>query len=367
MNWSRLMGVTAAGLALCGCAMSACTAGARQNPGVSATRADKTPDNAANTSTATHRKPVLILNGQLDARPGELVDIRIDGISRTQGRDGVTADSRAFAAPARMRWQDGVYWTVATLAMTDKPGWYPLSVTVAGHTMARDKVQVVRSQRPSFTALASSRVARPGESVSLHFDDLYPGERGTDFTVRSAALPRPVRLVHDTTYDFYNPRAFSAQPELKPGLADGQYTFELYGPHGHPITARRLTVRASRPGQPDYLGKAYGPDFYDPRTGAPDSGHGHDFKVRPGGQVSVVWHDKEPDAGEDTRLTATSPAFTHVLHLNRDSSKSADGDDPRYFNTATVRTDIKPGRYPVTIVAHHGRVKKIGYLIVTAR
>ncbi|MFC9646707.1 hypothetical protein ACFTZF_51270, partial [Streptomyces mirabilis] len=73
------------------------------------------------------------------------------------------------------------------------------------------------------------------------------------------------------------------------------------------------------------------------------------------------------DAGEDTRLTATSPAFTHVLHLNRDSSKSADGDDPRYFNTATVRTDIKPGRYPVTIVAHHGRVKKIGYLMVTTR
>ncbi|MFC9645171.1 hypothetical protein ACFTZF_42770, partial [Streptomyces mirabilis] len=131
---------------------------------MSATRADKTPDNAASTSTATHRKPVLILNGQLDARPGELVDIRIDGISRTQGRDGVTADSRAFAAPARMRWQDGVYWTVAALAMTDKPGWYPLSVTVAGHTVARDKVQVVRSQRPSFTVLASSRVARPGES-----------------------------------------------------------------------------------------------------------------------------------------------------------------------------------------------------------
>lgn len=46
---------------------------------------------------------------------------------------------------------------------------------------------------------------------------------------------------------------------------------------------------------------------------------------------------------------------------------TSDGDDPRYFNTATVRADIKPGRYPVTIVAHHGRVKKIGYLMVTAR
>ncbi|MEU1566434.1 hypothetical protein ABZ504_39625, partial [Streptomyces mirabilis] len=131
-------------------------------------------------------------------------------------------------------------------------------------------------------------------------------------------------------------------PELKPDLADGTYTFELYGPHGHPLTARGLTVRASRPGEPDYLGTAYGPDFYDPHTGGPDSGHGHDFKVRPGGRVSVVWHDKEPDAGEDTRLTATSPAFTHVLHLNRDSSKSADGDDP--FN-------VRPGGR-VSVVWH---------------
>ncbi len=174
---------------------------------MSATRADKTPDNAASTSTATHREPVLILNGQLDARPGELVDIRIDGISRTQERDGVTADSRAFAAPARMRWQDGVYWTVATLAMSDKPGWYPLSVTVPATQWPATRF---RSCAPS--ARRSPCWRRRGwpapAVVSLHFDDLYPGERGTDFTVRSAALPRPVRLVHDTTYDFYNPRAF---------------------------------------------------------------------------------------------------------------------------------------------------------------
>lgn len=367
MNPSRLVGVTAACLVLCGCASSASTAGAAHSPGPSAPGAQTTALNAASTPAAARRDPVLILNGQFDARPGQLVDMLLDGVSRAQGRDAVTAQSPAFSAPVRLRWQDGAYGAVAALPMTDKPGWYPLTVTMAGRTVARDRIQVVRSERPAFKVLVFSGMARPGQPVSLRFDDLYPGEQGTDFTVRSAALPQPVRLVHDKVIDFYNPRVFSAQPELKPGLADGTYTFELYGPHGNRITEKRLTVRASRPGDPDYLGKAYGPDFYDPRTGYLDRAHGHDFKVRLGGQVAVMWHDAYPDPGEETRLTATSPAFTHVLHLKRDDSKAADGDDPRYFDTATIRADLKPGRYPVTIVAHHGRVKKTGYLTVSAR
>ncbi|MER6350799.1 hypothetical protein ABT186_02820 [Streptomyces sp. NPDC001634] len=309
---------------------------------------------------------MLILNGQLDARPGELVAMLLDGVSRAQGHDAVTAQSPAFGAPVRLRWKDGAYGAVATLAMTDKPGWYPLSVAITGQTVARDRIHVVPSERPSFTVTVPSSVARPGGPVALRFDDLYPGEQGTDFTVRSSALPRPARLVRDKLFDFYNPRAYSVQPELKSDLADGTYTFELYGPHGHRIAEQRLAVRASWPGDPDYLGKAYGPDFNEPRR-YPDSGHGHDVRVRLGGKVVVWWHDVYPDPGEETRLTATSPAFTQVLHLKRDDTKSADGDDPRYFNTATIRAGLKPGRYPVTVVAHHGRVKKTGYLTVTAR
>ncbi|WP_234376901.1 hypothetical protein [Streptomyces sp. TP-A0356] len=310
---------------------------------------------------------MLILNGQLGARPGQLVDMQLDWVGGAQGHDAVVAQSPAFSAPVRLRWRNGGYGAVATLAMTGKPGWHPLSVTIAGRTVASDRIQVVRSERPSFRLAAPSSAARPGETVALRFDDLYPGERGTDFTVRSAALSGPVRLVHDKLYDFYNPRAFSAKPELRAGLADGTYTFELYGPHGHRVAEKRLTVRGSRPGDPDYLGKAHGPDFYDPGTGYVDGGHGHDVKVRLGGRVAVMWHDVYPDRGEEKRLTATSPAFTRVLHLNRDDSKGADGDDPRYFNTATIRADLKPGRYPVTVVAHHGRVKKTGYVTVTAR
>ncbi|WP_369355297.1 hypothetical protein [Streptomyces sp. cg2] len=376
MNWTRLAGLAAAGLALCGCAHAASTSRAAQSPGASAhsahetaaRAADKTAGNRDSTLTSQPSRPVLELTGNLEARPGQLVGIRLDFVSRAQGHDAVTAHSPAFSGPVKLQWQnDDSYGATHPLAMTDKAGWYPIEVSIAGRTVAHDRIHVLRSERPSFTMTFGSDVARPGEPLWLNFDDLYPGERGTDFTVRSAALRRPVRLVHDERNDFYNPRAFSARAELAPGLSDGAYTFTLYGPHDHRIATKRLTVRASRPGDADYLGKVHGPDLYDPSIGYADSPHRHDFKVGPGGQVAVMWHDAAPDPGEETRLTATSPAFTQVLRLNRDDSKSADGDDPRYFNTATIRADLKPGRYPVTIVAHHRRVMKIGYLTVTAR
>ncbi|MGR6968766.1 hypothetical protein ACU639_04010 [Streptomyces cynarae] len=363
MNWSRLVGVAAAGLVLCGCAHSASTSRAAQSPGASAHAEHRTAD----APSGTPRKPTLTVNGNLDARPGQLVDIRLYDVVGAQGHDAVTAQSPAFSGPVPLRWQDGSYGGTPALAMTDKPGWYPLSVAVAGRTVARDRIHVVASRRPSFTLTSGSDVARPGEPVWLTFDDLYPGERGTGFTVRSAALSRPVPLLHSGQSDFYNPREFTARPELKPALADGRYTVELYGPHGRRIAERHLTVRASRPGDRDYFGKAYGPDLYDPRIGYADSPHGRNFEVAAAGQVAVMWHDADPDPGEESRLTATSPAFTHVLHLRPDDSKSADGDDPRCIGTATLRGDLEPGRYPVTVVAHHGRVKKTGYLTVKPR
>ncbi|MFD8543187.1 hypothetical protein [Streptomyces sp. NPDC059649] len=369
MNWSRLMGVIAAGLVLGGCgATSANPTKAAQSPGASAHHAHSTAEHphgkSGRTPTATSGKPTLTLDGNLEARPGQLLTMDLDGVSCDAGDAPVVARSSAFSGPVRLRRQDGSCRATTALAMTAKPRWHPVSVTVAGRTVARDKIQVLRSQRPSFTFTPASEVARPGAPVWLYFDDLYPGERGTHFTVRSAALSRPVRLVHDKA-DFYNPRTFQARPELKPGLADGRYTFELLGPHGRHIMKKRLTVRASRPGDPDYLGKAYGPELYAPGNYA-DSPHRHSIRVVRGGKVGVMWHDVTPDPGEETRLTATSPAFTHVLHLRADDSKASDGDDPRFLGTATIRTDIKPGRYPVTVVAHHGRVKKVGYVTVTA-
>lgn len=365
MNWFRTVAVATAGLVLCGCADAASTAGAAQRTGASAPTVHETASTTAVRVATTSGKPSLILNGQTDARPGQLVQVSLQGVSRAQGGDAVTARSPALSGPARLRWDSDGYGALLTLKMTDKPGTYPLTVAVHDRTVAHDTIQVVRSVRPSFTVPTSRDVNRPGEPVWMGFDDLYPGEQGSDFTVRSAALPGPVRLVHDASADFYNPRAFAAQAELKPVLADGTYTFDLYGPHGRRLAEKRLMVRASRPGDHDYLGKAYGPEFYDPGKGY--SGGTHDFQVGVGRQVAVMWHDAYPDPGEATRLTATSPAFTGALRLRPDDSKGADGDDPRFLGTATVRSDLEPGRYLVTIVAHHGRVKKTGYLTVTAR
>ncbi|MEU4871620.1 hypothetical protein [Streptomyces sp. NPDC021608] len=361
MNWSRTVAVAAAGLVLCGCAGATSPGAAGPSTGVSAHSASVTSDGGGTASG----KPYLVLNGQTDARPGERVHMMLYGVSRAQGGDAVSARSSALGAPVRLRWEDDHYWAVGTRRMTAEPGWYPLDVAVHGRTVAGDRIQVVPARRPSFTLPTAREATRPGEPVRLTFDDLYPGERGADFTVRSAALPRPVRLVHDAATDFYNPRAFSALPRLRSVLADGVYAFELYGPHGRRIAVRRLTVRASRPGDRDYRGRAHGPEFYDPGRGY--SGGAHTVRVGAGRRVAVMWHDEDPDPGEETRLTAASPAFTGVLHLRRDDSKGADGDDPRYFGTATVRSDARPGRYPVTIVAHHGRVRKTAYLTVTAR
>ncbi|MEU9499966.1 hypothetical protein [Streptomyces sp. NPDC048196] len=374
MNWSRLMGVLAAGLVLGGCGTSASTTEAARSPAASAHHTHKTDahhtaghGDVNSRCTTPTGKPTLIVGGNLDARPGQLVTLELDGVNCESVDAPVVARSSAFHGPVRLRRQDGSFGATVSLPMTAKPGRHPLSVTVAARTLAHDKIHVVRSKRPSFELNQASDEARPGAPVWLFFDDLYPGERGTHFTVRSAALPRPVRLVHDKHFDFYNPRTFQARPQLKLGLADGTYTFELLGPHGRHLVKKRLTVRASRPGDPDYLGKAYGPDLYDPGVGYADSPHKHSLRVARGGKVEVMWHDVTPDPGEELRLTATSPAFTHAVRLRSDDSKSADGDNPRFVNTATIRTDIKPGRYPVTVVAHHGRVKKVGYVIVTAR
>ncbi|MEX3104242.1 MULTISPECIES: hypothetical protein [unclassified Streptomyces] len=361
MKWSRTVAAAAAGLILCGCTG---TGGSGKAP--STAPSARAVGNSASPAPSPSPTVSLILNGQTDARPGERVHMMLYGVTRARGGDAVTARSAALTGPVRLSWEDDHYWAVGTLKMTNKPGSYPLTVAVHGRDVARDTVKVAASQRPSFTLSASREATRPGEPVWLSFDDLYPGERGTGFTVRSAALPAPVRLVHDDDTDFYNPRAFSARPELRTRLADGTYTFTLYSADGRRIAEKRLTVRASRPGDRDYRGKPSGPEFFDPGAGYSDGSHNM-FRAVAGGRVAVMWHDVYPDPGEETRLTATSPAFTGTVRLRHDDSKGADGDDPRFLGTATVRPGLAPGRYPVTVVAHHGRVKKTAYLTVTAR
>ncbi|PWI44227.1 hypothetical protein [Streptomyces sp. ICBB 8177] len=314
--------------------------------------------------------PVLLVNGNYDARPGERVDVNVQGVDEAQGKAGVTATSHAFTGPAHLRWYHSAwvsgYDALVTLSPTAKPGSYPLTVSIGDRVVGRDRIEVSPRQAPRFTVagVPGGQVVRPGQRISLRYDDLYPGQTGTDFTVSSRALAAPVRLRHDDTTDFYDPRAFSATAEVPAGTKDGSYAFTLTGPRGERAASGSLTVRAARPGDPDYLGKVSGPAFFAP-SGDPGQATTNGFTVHAGGKVDVLWHDAAPDPGETGSLTATSAAFAAPVRLAPDDSKGADGDAPRFYGTAAVRADLAPGTYPVTVVSHHGRVRRSESLTVT--
>ncbi|MBT2383697.1 hypothetical protein [Streptomyces sp. ISL-11] len=313
----------------------------------------------------------LLLNGGFGNRPGELIDIDVQG---RLPHGPVTVSSPVFPRPVRLspyerRTPDpgrGHHGRPA-IAMTVEPGTYPLTVEAGGRVVARDRVEVGRPQRPRFTAGSPGEVLRPGERLWMAYDDLYPGESGTSFSVRSPAFRAPVRLAHDPRgADWHNPRLFSGAARLPATVRDGTYTVALTGPGGRVIEEKRLVVRAARPGDRDYLGRARGPAFFGTSAGAgPDAARTDGHEVTAGGQVNVLWRDQAPDPGEEERLTATSPAFERPVTLRRDDSKAGDGAAPRYYGPARVRRGLEAGRYPVTVVSHHGRVSRTAHLVIT--
>ncbi|MFF4950336.1 hypothetical protein [Streptomyces chattanoogensis] len=353
MGWSRITLGTA--VAVCG-GMVVCGLGASGSA-------------AADDGGHARKKPQLLFESDGE-RPGELVDLQMDGIATRHEK--VVVKSPAFTHAVRLAYhRDTVteptwgltYQARGQIAMKAKRGRYPLTVEIAGRVVERRTVHVVAAPRPSFWVTDSP--VRPGESVGLSFDDLYPGETGTSFTVRSKAFKAPVPLRHDKDSGYWNiPRMFEAAPSVPPDTEDGTYKVALTGPDGRVIAERRLTVRASRPGDYDYKGKVRGPEFFG-KHGSPDDS-AHRFRVRAGGRVQVLWRDATPDAGEEERLTATSPAFEKPVRLKRDDSKAGDGDDPRFYGLARIRSGLDGGSYPVTVVSHHGRAKRSSRLVVTA-
>ncbi|MFF5131759.1 hypothetical protein ACFY41_33165 [Streptomyces syringium] len=303
----------------------------------------------------------LLVNGAFDNRPGELIDIDVRGVRA--GAD-VTVSSPVFDRPVRLAPSDGGHHARPAVEMSTPPGTYPLKVEADGKIVAREQVEVKASERPTFQVTTPGDELRPGEQLGMWFDDLYPGETGDAFTVRSPAFPAPIRLTHDPKgADWNNPRMFSALVRLPADAKDGTYKVELTGPDGRTLQNKDLVVRAARPGDSDYVGKARGPAFFSDED-RPEDARSSGAKIAAGGSVNVLWSDESPDPGEEGRLTATSPAFERAVRLKRDDSKAGDGDDPRYYGPARVRTDLESGRYPVTVVSHHGRVKRTGHLVV---
>ncbi|PNE35752.1 hypothetical protein AF335_04730 [Streptomyces eurocidicus] len=313
----------------------------------------------------------LLLNGAFDSRPGELIDIDVRGVAE---RVAVRVVSPAFDRPVeltpyapRTPGEGRGHHARPAVSATARPGSHPLTVEAGGRVVAEDRVEVGPARRPRFTVASPGGPLRPGQRLWMAYDDLYPGETGTAFSVRSSAFRASVSLAHDPGGpDWNNPRLFAGSAELPPALEDGTYRVVLTGPGGRAIDERPLTVRAARPGDRDYLGRARGPALFGgPAAPGPDAARVYGHAVAAGGTVHVLWQDEAPDAGEEERLRATSPAFAHPVRLRRDDSKAADGQDPRYLGPARVREDLEPGRYPVTVVSHHGRVKRTGRLTVT--
>ncbi|WP_185836980.1 hypothetical protein [Streptomyces sp. WAC 06783] len=317
------------------------------------------------------RRQVTVWVDDMGQRPGGLLQVTVDGLGRLNARQKVIASSPAFAGPARLtEYSTGIagdhsLLARAAVAMSARPGRYPVRIALDGRTVAKSTVQVVPAKRPEFSVSRTpGSPQRPGAQLGVSYDDLYPGETGRTFTVRSAAFDKPVTLTHDPDGpDWNNPRLFDAVPMVSRRAKDGVYTVTLHAPSGHVLARKRITVRASRPGDHDYRGNARGPFFFG-RSGSADEAKNH-YRTQPGGTFNVLWKDEFPDAGEETTLTATSPAFQRPVRLERDDSKAADGDDPRYYAPARIRPDLAPGSYPVTVVSHHGRVKKTSQVVVT--
>ncbi|MEV4744651.1 hypothetical protein [Streptomyces sp. NPDC049555] len=309
----------------------------------------------------------LLLGGAFGSRPGELIDVDVRGLRAGVGL--VTVTSPAFARPVRLAPYGDAggrgFHARPAVATRAAPGTYPLRVHAGGRVVAEDRVRVEAARRPLFTVSARGQV-RPGERLGLFFDDLYPGETGDAFTVTSPALRSPVRLRHDARgVDWHNPRMFTAPAVVAPEAADGTYKVTLTGPGGRRIAERPLAVRAARPGDDDWTGRVRGPSFFRP-SAHPEDARAAGQRVAAGGTVNVLWRDASPDPGEEESLTATSPAFERPVALRRDDSKAGDGDDPRYYGAARVRRALAPGSYPVTVVSHHGRVRRTGQLLVTS-
>lgn len=314
---------------------------------------------------AADKAPPTISQAYAGPRPGEAIGIALLNYDRKPGVH-LVAESPVFAAPIRM--DDPAAATdgegaKAPIPASAKPGSYPLVVKARGKVVARDTIEVKPPKRPS-VEMDDGGARRPGAKVNLYFDDLYPGETGTSFTARSTAFATPVRLAHDKE-SWNNTRTFNALGvPLRPTLRDGTYTVSVTDAHGRRKAGTRLEVRSARPGDDDYLGKARGPALFGDRgrlLDARDKG----FRIAAGRTVYVRWQDAYPDPGEEERTTATSPAFQAPAKLAFDVVKGHEEEDPIFWGPARVKPDLKPGSYPVTVVTHHGRVKKTGYLTVT--
>ncbi|MFE9412541.1 hypothetical protein ACFYN0_27670 [Streptomyces sp. NPDC006704] len=80
--------------------------------------------------------------------------------------------------------------------------------------------------------------------------------------------------------------------------------------------------------------------------------------VRPGAEIVVLLADVVPAPDEES-LTVKSPALHGPLTVEKDSPDDpgckCDDGSTVYAGHATVRDDLRPGTYALTVVSHHGQ------------
>ncbi|MEU9478016.1 hypothetical protein [Streptomyces sp. NPDC048191] len=314
---------------------------------------------------AADEDPPTISQAFAGPRPGEAIGIDLLNYQRKPGVP-LVAESPVFAAPVRMddpAGDTGGEGVKAPIPASAEPGTYPLVVRARGKIVARDTIVVKPPKRPSID-VDEDGARRPGTTVNLFFDDLYPGETGNSFTAHSTAFTSPARLAHDKQA-WNNTRTFNAlNVPMSHTLKDGTYAVWVTDAHGRRKAESRLEVRSARPGDDDYLGKAEGPAFFG-QSGRLFNARARGFTIAAGSTVYVRWQDAYPDPGEEERMTATSPAFRAPARLSFDLPKGHEGDDPIFWGAARIKPGLRPGSYPVTVVSHRGRVKKTSYLTVS--
>ncbi|WP_051774334.1 hypothetical protein [Streptomyces sp. NRRL S-237] len=92
--------------------------------------------------------------------------------------------------------------------------------------------------------------------------------------------------------------------------------------------------------------------------------------VRPGSTVTVLLADDDAVPGEDS-LVATSPAFTKDVRIRTDGPDDplckCDDGSTLYTGHTTLRDDVPPGTYPLTVVSHHGLETHTAQIVLAGR
>ncbi|MFI9720013.1 hypothetical protein ACIHFE_10195 [Streptomyces sp. NPDC052396] len=173
---------------------------------------------------------------------------------------------------------------------------------------------------------------------------------GTDeVTVSSSALVKPITLtpVKKGGAQFGQVAGPASEHQVRDDVRPGTYQVTATS-HGQTLATASLTLAAK--GSAD-IGR-----FVIGRKGAAPGGD-TSATVRPGAEAVVVFTDRQPDPDEDT-LTVKSPAFEHPLTLKQgadDPGCKCDDGATLYGGHTRLRDDLKPGRYPMTVVSHHGK------------